>query len=249
MPTESDKPKGFWTNLKDYIALLIVLFTFGTLVLLIIYAFNNFTNAKDIMGLILPMIGTWMGTVLAFYFSRENFEAASKSMQQTITNLTGEEKLKSTKTKDVMIPVEKIKHPFSGNKTISTVTLKELLQFLEQKDLNRLVVIEGNKVKYVLHKSLLDSFISEQVLNNNASAEELENYTIEQIREHGSQDIKNKMEHGVEFLNKDATLFEVQQKMNENVDCQDVFITSSGKPDEEVIGWVTNAIISDKIKV
>lgn len=251
MTAQSDKPKGFWTNLKDYIALLIVLFTFCILILLIVYTFNtpNFSNAKDIMGFILPIVGTWMGTVLAFYFSRENFEAASKSMQQTITNLTGEEKLKSTKTKDVMINVEKIKHPFSGDKTIDTLTLKDLLRFLEQKGLNRIVVMDGKKAKYVLHKSLIDSFMLDQFLNTDKNKEEIENYTIPQMYEKGSQDVKDKMDKGVEFINQDATLFEVQQKMNANLNCQDIFITSSGKPDEEIIGWVTNVIISDNIKV
>jgi len=256
MPTQPETPKKWTDNLKDYIAMSIVLFTFVLVIILIYSAFgfvkegkDIFSNAKDILGLILPMIGTWMGTVLAFYFSRENFEAASKSMQQTITKLTGEEKLRSTKTKDAMINVEKIKHPFSGDKTIDTLTLKDLMKFLDQKDVNRLVVLDGKKAKYVLHKSLIDSFVIDQVLNNNQTAEDVGNLTIPQMYVKGNQDLKNKMDKGLEFINQEATLFEVQQRMNANQNCQDVFITSSGKPDEEVVGWVTNVIISDNIKV
>lgn len=33
-----------------------------------------------VYSVILPLIGTWMGTILAYYFSKDNFEAANKSV-------------------------------------------------------------------------------------------------------------------------------------------------------------------------
>jgi hypothetical protein len=34
--------------------------------------------AKDILATLLPVIGTWIGTVLAFFYSKENFESAAR---------------------------------------------------------------------------------------------------------------------------------------------------------------------------
>ena len=38
-----------------------------------------FDIAKYVLGVLLPVIGAWVGTVLAFYFGQVNFEAASRS--------------------------------------------------------------------------------------------------------------------------------------------------------------------------
>jgi len=39
-------------------------------------------------NVIIPLLATWIGTVLAFYFGRENFEAASKQYKSIINQLT-----------------------------------------------------------------------------------------------------------------------------------------------------------------
>jgi chemotaxis protein histidine kinase CheA len=60
---------------------------------------------------LLPLWGTWMGTVMAFYFSKENFMAANESVKNLVAQITPAQKLESTKCKDVMITYDKIK-PF-----------------------------------------------------------------------------------------------------------------------------------------
>ena len=39
---------------------------------------------KDILSILLPVIGAWAGTVIAYYFSRENFESATKSTRSLV---------------------------------------------------------------------------------------------------------------------------------------------------------------------
>jgi chemotaxis protein histidine kinase CheA len=60
---------------------------------------------------LLPLWGTWMGTVIAFYFSKANFQAANEGVKKLFEQMSPAQKLESTKCKDVMIPFEKIK-PF-----------------------------------------------------------------------------------------------------------------------------------------
>lgn len=50
---------------------------------------EKYNLIRDTFTLLLPVLGTWVGTVLAFYFSRENFAEAASFMKQ----LTPDQKL------------------------------------------------------------------------------------------------------------------------------------------------------------
>jgi Na+/serine symporter len=52
---------------------------------------------------VLPVIATWVGTVLAFYFGSENFRQAAQSTREALGNLTP-----SKKASDIMTPYERI---------------------------------------------------------------------------------------------------------------------------------------------
>ena len=47
---------------------------------------------KDVLTIVLPLVGTWVGTVLAFYFSRENFVAAASQTASLVRQLTPEQR-------------------------------------------------------------------------------------------------------------------------------------------------------------
>ena len=49
--------------------------------------------------MLLPVIGAWVGAVLAFYFGNENFDAASKSAANLVSELSPREKLKAESAK------------------------------------------------------------------------------------------------------------------------------------------------------
>ena len=53
-----------------------------------------FDISKYVFGVLLPVIGTWIGTVLAFYFGQVNFEAASRSAA-IVRQLSPREKLQA----------------------------------------------------------------------------------------------------------------------------------------------------------
>ena len=54
-----------------------------------------FDIAKYVLGVLLPVIGAWVGTVLAFYFGQVNFEAASRSAANLVRQLSPREKLQA----------------------------------------------------------------------------------------------------------------------------------------------------------
>jgi len=253
--TNTKPPKSFIEALKDYIALSIVVFSFTVLIILMIYAFNShdtdaFSNAKDIIGLFLPVIGTWMGTILAFYFTKENFESASRSMQQTISRLTSEEKLKTTKVKEVMINASNIDtYKFKEGQKWDTVPVMDYIDFLENAKRNRLVIFEENgKVKFVIHKSTLNSFVYEK-FKEGKSKDEIKTLTLTDMMNSASKELRDYITNTVDFIGEGSTLFEAQQKMVANKICQDVFVTSSGNSAEPIKGWITNVIVTEQAKI
>src|SRR5262245_6279585 len=61
-------------------------------------------RAKTVLNAVLPLLGTWVGTVLAYFFSRENFETASRSVERLTQQLTLHEKLESLPVTSAMTP-------------------------------------------------------------------------------------------------------------------------------------------------
>src|SRR6478609_5743961 len=93
---------------------LVVMFILGGLGAFLIYELGHNTADKErteaqfdalqfVFASIVPVIGTWMGTVMAFYFSKENLEAANRSVKSLIQHISSNEKLASIKSSEVMI--------------------------------------------------------------------------------------------------------------------------------------------------
>jgi hypothetical protein len=70
---------------RDRIALGVLVVSALTLaVLAVVVVLQDSTNAMLVFNVLLPVVASWVGTVLAFYFGRENFEAASKQIRETL---------------------------------------------------------------------------------------------------------------------------------------------------------------------
>ena len=57
------------------------------------------------LGVLLPVIGAWVGTVLAFYFGQVNFEAASRSAANLVRQLSPREKLQAEPAGHAMMKI------------------------------------------------------------------------------------------------------------------------------------------------
>ncbi len=59
---------------------------------------------KDVLTVILPVLGAWVGTILAFYFTKENFEAANRSVREMVGQVSVRKDLRGISAKAVMVP-------------------------------------------------------------------------------------------------------------------------------------------------
>jgi hypothetical protein len=230
---------------RDWLALLILVFSILGVLALAITIVVRVGDAQMVMTATLPLLGSWVGTILAFYFSKDNFAAATRSVTEMSRTITAQEKLQATLAKDKMIPRARM---FSIPVT-SGQTLKEILTKLtEQKIGFRIPFLEQQDFpKYVIHRSVIDQFLVQRALNPTSPPIALEDLTLEDLI--SDPEWQEKIERSIDTVREDATLADVKVLMEKNPHCQDVFVTKGGGRNEPVLGWITNAIVEENTKL
>ncbi|MEP6465235.1 MAG: hypothetical protein ABJB05_02970 [Parafilimonas sp.] len=228
---------------------------FGVLgIVLAIAAMNgkaeNIDKAKDILQIlfsaILPLFGTWIGTILAYYFSKENLAAANATVQHLVNSITSDKKLETIKAKDIMIPIDKLVYiDYKTGTDDTTINLKtDFLDFVKTKGIQRVILLDENKIaKYVLHRSTIQEFLTEQSFANPATP--TTGLTFADLKTSGNASIKAIITDGVKFIKEDANLSDAKVLMKNFTACNDVFITKTGSPNEPVLGWITDKTIAE----
>lgn len=223
----------------------------ATVLLSIRVAANTFTNFKDIVGMVLPLLGTWIGTVLAYYFSKSNFDATTKSLNTMATSVSSDQRLKDTRAndKDVMIPLGQIvSYKYSTAAEMEKESLTGIIQFMTDNKVLRLPFIDaGNIIYYCIHRSIFDKFISLEAVK--VPAQNISELTFGDFLGTPFDEIKNYIKSGISFLRDDATLYDVKLIMDSNKYCQDVFLTQTAKLTEPITGWITDVKILEKSRV
>lgn len=194
---------------------------------------------------LIPLIGTWMGAIIAYYFAKENFDAAAKQYDKVIEKLTPEKKLASVNVADAMRPMKDILWlPLEEN--MKTTLLGGILQNKKYENINRFLFLQDMVCKYIIHRSTFDRFITIMVTKQE---KEIRNLTLENFLNSHEPGIKIVLEKGIEFLGKEATLLDAKKLIEKNRASQDVIVTANGRGDEAMLGWITDVIIAEHAKV
>jgi hypothetical protein len=250
MKTKKEKSADASSDLRECISrFLIFSIVGGTVVigiLIIIYElFIKKTNDMTFVGqTLLPLWGTWVGTVLAFYFGKSNFEAATKSYRDVIKSLTPEEKMASIKVTDVMIPLSKISYldyEDSQNKTLVDIINDEKF-----KEYNRFAFINDNNIlEYIIHRSEFTKYMTEKAL----AGDNIKEITFAKFLQDSANNKNNYVLKNSAFVSVNSTLLDAKTAMDSIKECEDVFVTQTGKDSEPVLGLITNNLIFEKAKV
>ncbi|HEY4786354.1 MAG TPA: hypothetical protein VIH57_09910 [Bacteroidales bacterium] len=245
---QKEDMKGSWW-LRNMIALIITVAVIGMTITIGIYYLNSSQKeGLDFIGKsLLPLWGTWIGTVLAFYFGKANFEAATKSYQDVIKTLTPEEKIAKLAVKDAMIPFSQIE--YLDYDTEKDKYISDILNYERFKKYNRYAIFDQKKVlKFIIHRSTFYQFIAQKV-EENKSNDEIKKLTLQNIIDNSNADIKNMLYKGYNFIAIKASLLDAKIAMDAIPECQDVFVTDTGRTSEPVLGLITNNVILEKAKV
>lgn len=194
-------------------------------------------TSQSVFNALLPLLGTWVGTVLAYYFSSKNFESASQSVERMV-NLTTEQKLGQLFVEKEMLRPDQItmsQLPVDGN--TKGILLKDLREMFVGK-VTRIPVVDSNfVVKYIVHQSGLYKFLSDQAMQGTVDIKTL---TLEDLIT--DAELQNWVTNIV-YLSAGASVAEAKKVMEQQKGCQDLIVTASGTNKEPILGWMTNADI------
>jgi hypothetical protein len=103
-----EKLFGDFTNVLAWLVIILAFIGIFLLCYVVLKPTTNKDTTQYVFGAVLPLLGTWVGAVLAHYFQKENLAAATQSITDLASKVTGTDKLKSTPVKTVMIRPDRI---------------------------------------------------------------------------------------------------------------------------------------------
>ncbi len=203
-----------------------------------------FDIAKYVLGVLLPVIGAWVGTVLAFYFGQVNFEAASKSAANLVRQLSPREKLQAEPAGQAMMKINEVTaFKIPPDKTEADITIRELIDEGFEKDKSRprqrLPILDAEgRGKYVLHRSTIDAFVAPKKRPPDVDESTL---SLKDLLEDSK--LKDYIVNSFLPLAANGTLADAKDLLDKNPQCLDILVTQDGTKNGIVAGWITNVMV------
>lgn len=223
---QSKSKSEFTQSIAKWI--LIVAFVSIT-VIAIVVILRSPDDAMTVLNTLLPVYGTWIGTVIAFYFGAKNFQTASeqsRALYKETQKVEGQSLLINQvmrKLADMTVFVLK------EGITDEGITIQELKDKYGE-NVTRLPVLNADtSPKYMIHKSKLDAFIS----GGGTYEATLADFFAKQQVEFG-------VDQGFVVVAESENVANAKSKLEENSTVQDIFVTKNGSSKEPLLGWVSN---------
>ena len=192
-------------------------------------------DSKDVLNAVLPLIASWVGTVLAYYYSRENLQAATRSATEIARGLTGFEKLKSLAARETMIPYDRI----DAMAVADATPLRDIIAFLKQRGRQRLPIFGDDRtVQFIVHLSTINDCIGQAALGG----KDVQDLTFgDLLADPGRRQI---LSDSFAVVPESATLADAKAALEQVRGREDVFVTRTGTRGEPVLGWLTDNSIT-----
>jgi hypothetical protein len=191
-------------------------------------------TSRLVFSSVLPLLGTWVGTVLAFYFARENFQAATES---TLA-LAGLET--ATPVTRVMIrESDFVAYDIGTGERVEDVPLgavRDKMRALVPPSRRLPIRNASGAVLYVIHDSTLTAYAESQGQTSTTLDKTLGDLL--------SDPTFRELVEAIGFVSEKATVADARTVMASIKNCNDVFVASTGKRDERAIGWLTNTLLA-----
>jgi heme/copper-type cytochrome/quinol oxidase subunit 2 len=195
-------------------------------------------TGKYIFAAIVPVVAAWVGTVMAFYFGKENFKAATDSMSQIARQFTSQDKLGQTQVEQIGKAIGDVAPlQLEASDTPETITLDTLSGKMTAKapPFERLPVLKSDGTPLmVVHRSILNDFL---LTKKEAEPDKK------------TADFKlSDLVAAYSWLTEDsfvtvgpvASAADAKTKMAQHKGCADVFVTQDGTSATPVTRWITN---------
>ncbi|MEB3335091.1 MAG: hypothetical protein VKP70_08915 [Cyanobacteriota bacterium] len=194
------------------------------------------TNALTIFNITLPVIASWVGTVLAFYFGRENFEAANSQMRQLINKLTPEERALAPISEIMRAISDTTRYQLESADQATRLELKILREKFSDSTTRLPVIGPDFTPRFLIHASKIDKYLAE----GGKETDTLQAF-IDQM---SNDNLAFDAGRGFVLVATTDTIATAKARLEASPSCQDIFITKDGKSDQPLLGWVSNIRLS-----
>jgi hypothetical protein len=245
----NSNPSNETKNIRDEITKLVIWGSFVIIALISVVSISlNISNAREVLTMVFPVVTSWVGTVLAFYFGRENFESASKQLQQVVRQLTPEEKAQMLVDQVMMNYVDitsiKMTEDDYKNNSLKIDDLNDIFvpgDNTKSHEITRLPIVGPNRSpKYMIH---LSNFLKYKLELRDLKDKKLSDFL---------DFFKGKQEFGVNkgfvVVASGTTLAHAKSSLEEKKGCADIFVTKNGNADEPFLGWISNTDLLKALK-
>lgn len=232
---------------RQFIAQWVLGISIGAVAVVSIVTINSAENkeqaSKDVMISTLPLYGTWVGTILAFYFSSTAFQAAAAASDRnaerniavfreanaaaTGTQLLGEQRLKQKSVKELANNLI-LSRKYDDSETLDTV-----VKDLKEKGRWRLLIVNDDKSFFnILYRRAAQDFLSDPGKRKGADGNDIS------LREYLEKTSENKAI--VAFVSEESSLYDAKQAMDAVPGCTDVIVTTNGESNAPVVVYITD---------
>jgi hypothetical protein len=149
--------------------------------------------------------------------------------------------------KDLMLGGNNIiSHKMGEKEEPKDIKIETLYGYLREGVTRIPILDQKGVVKYVIHQSMLYKFISEKSMKAGTAPPNIAALTLKDFLE--VPNMLDLVEKSLGFVSVKATLGEAKATMEKIKNCQDVFVTENGLPEEPMIGWLTNTEILKHVR-
>lgn len=196
---------------------------------------DKFESSKWVFNAIIPLIASWIGTILAYHFGRENYEAATKHALAL-----NKETIAEIKVGNIMIDVKTIFYQKMDPEDYSKTLISKLIDDYTKAEKDRILIFSNDfNPKFVIHRSTLAEY-----LNQKSASVDKANLSLKNFLDDNQNKFSFGTESGFGIVSIDDSVNVAFNKMNSIKNCQDVIITDSGNEKGKVIGWLTDTLIN-----
>jgi hypothetical protein len=205
---------------------------------------------SGVFSTVLPVVATWVGTVLAFYFGSENFRQAAESTLAARTDgLTAKKKIT-----DVMVPYEHIARLYAENEADAETALTMLDVINTLSAAATRVIVFNPKTQapiYVIRSTsppmpanwVTSDYAPGPALPKEANAEKPDEPKPAKLKVYLDVEQNRDDAREFQFIDENATPEAALDKMKK-AKIDDLFITKDGQSSSRVLGWVaTNDLL------
>ena len=200
-------------------------------------------QAATVFTSVLGVAGTWVSTILVFYFSRENFQVAQASVAKAVDTAKTDSNLSAA-----MTPIEKLKSlEASGDDLDSSILLGTLCAIASSQE-TPVPILANTIAKYIIHNASLYRFITDRSLDKNPVVLDEKDPNATTLKEMTSYVIKNGPYAGKTYgdvtknfltLSPATTLSVTRANLGSSDGAQDIVVTQSGDRGDKMLWLLT----------